>query len=33
MTSAKISSPMRMLMMMIQMGIPPKVSFETWIFI
>lgn len=32
MTSARMSRPIRTLMMMIQIGIPPKVSFETWIF-
>lgn len=32
MTRAKISSPIRMLIMMTQRGIPPKASFETLIF-
>lgn len=31
MTSARIRIPIRMLMMMIQIGIPPNVSLETWI--
>lgn len=31
MTSARIRIPIRMLMMMIQIGIPPKVSLDTWI--
>lgn len=32
MTSASINSPIRTLMIIIQKGMPPKVSFETWIF-
>lgn len=32
MTSARMSRPMRTLRMMIQIGIPPEVSFVTWIF-
>lgn len=32
MTSAKMSSPIRMLIIMTHIGIPPKLSFETWIF-
>lgn len=31
MTSARIRIPIRMLMMMIQIGIPPRVSLDTWI--
>lgn len=32
MTSARISSPIRILTIMIHSGIPPKASLETWIF-